>query len=475
MSLNVTTEVMKGLVQFKPGTFDLEPAIARSWSTSPDGREWTFKLEPGLKFSDGTPVDAEAVKFNFNRWGLTENPYHGTVGYPYYAAMFGGFPGLIADVRTPDDQTVVFTLTRPFSPFLRDLAMPSFAIGSPTAIRNDPIAFASHPVGWGPYTLVEWVKADHITLQANPNYPVHAAYKTVIIRDIPDQATSVLDMQRGDVDMLTDPRPDDAAQLAKQPGLSVFYAPANNTSYLALNMDKAPFGNLAVRQAIAYGIDVRALMSAFYPKGAQLANNWTPVGMLGENDTIKSYPYDPAKAKQLLASAGFAHGFTTSLDYPNIPRPYMPNPQGVALAIKAQLQKIGVNVNANAYDWSEFLRRVRNGEHEMVVSGWNGDNGDPDNFMDTLLDRDSAIKPNSQNYAFWRDERFHDFMLQGQASSDQIRRAGIYREANLLISQQVPAIPFVHVTVPVVIKSSIAGLIPTPDSHVAFEYLRPKR
>jgi peptide/nickel transport system substrate-binding protein len=473
-SLNVTQEIMKGLVDFKLGTFDVQPAIAQSWQMSPDGLTWTFVLKNGLTFSDGTPIDAAAVKFNFDRWRLISSPYHGNFPYPYYATMFGGFPGLIADVEAPKPNTVVFTLTRPFAPFLHDLAMPSFAIGSPKAIRSDLAGFGQHPVGYGPYTLAEWVKDDHITLHAYPNYPVKAAYPTVIVRDIPDQATSVLEMQKGDVDILTDPRPDDASMLAKVAGLTVYYQPANNNSYLAMNGDRPPFGNVGVRRAIAYAIDVRGIVKAFYPKGALVADNWTPPGMMGENPAVKAYPFDVARAKAELAKAGYKDGFTTELFYPTIPRPYMPEPQRVAEAIQAQLKVIGITVNLDPFEWGVFLEKTHNGEHAMCLVGWSGDNGDPDNFMYTLLDQDSAHRPNAQNYAFWRDPQFHALMIAGQVTSDPAKRAAIYRQANALINEMVPSIPIVHVEVPIVFKSSIAGFVPSPDTHIAFEYLHPK-
>lgn len=475
MSLNVSQEIIKGLLQFKGGTFDVEPAIAQTWKMSPDGKTWTFVLKHNLKFSDGTPVDAQAVVFNFDRWRLTSDPYRGNLPYAYYADMFGGFPGLITKVAAPAVDTVVFTLTRPFSPFLRDLAMPPFGISSPTAVKANVAQYGQHPVGWGPYVLAEWVKDDHITLRANPDYPVQGAYNEVIVRDIPDQATSVLEMQQGDVDVLTDPRPDDTVQLEKQSGLTVYFQPANNNSYLALNLDHPPFGKLAVREAIAYGINVPQIVHAFYPKGAMVASNWTPPGMLGHNDALKPYPYDPAKAKQLLAQAGFPNGFSTELYYPTIPRPYMPDPQRIAEALQSDLKTIGVNVTLEPFEWAVFLDKVAHGEHPMCLIGWSGDNGDPDNFFYPLLDKDSAdAKPDGQNYSFWRDENFHALMIAGQSTLDESKRAEIYREANAMVHDQVPAIPIVHVGVPIALKSSIAGFVPNPDTHISFEALRPK-
>nr|MDQ6929948.1 ABC transporter substrate-binding protein [Candidatus Eremiobacteraeota bacterium] len=118
LSLNLTQEVLWGLVRFKPGGFDIAPALAEKWTSSADGKTWTFTLRKGLKFSDGTPVDARAVKFNFDRWRLPTNPNHRNDPYVYYATMFGGFPGVITDVRAPNPTTVVFTLSKPQAPFL---------------------------------------------------------------------------------------------------------------------------------------------------------------------------------------------------------------------------------------------------------------------------------------------------------------------------------------------------------------------
>ena len=475
LSLNVSSEVFENLVKFKPGTFEVVPDIARSWTSSADGKTWTFTLKSGLKFSDGTPLDAAAVKFNFDRWRLANDPYRGNFPYGYYASMFGGFPGVIADVQAPSASSVTFKLKSPLGPFLRNLAMPSFAIGSPDAIKKDIAGFGLQPVASGPYTVAEWVKDDHITLRANPDWdgPKPLAYQTVIVRDIPDQSTSVLEMKKGDVDILTDPRPDDATDLAKQSGIKLYTQPSNNVAYVAMNLDKAPFGNVLVRRAVAYAIDKAAIAKGFYALGAVVADNWTPPGMTGGDPSLKAYPHDVAKAKALLAQAGFAHGFATQLYYPTSPRPYMPEPQRIAEAIQADLKAAGIDVTLEPYEFSVFLTKVRNGEHPMCLIGWTGDNGDPDNFMYPLLDRDSAVKGQAQNYSFWRDPNFHALMLAGQQTVDEAKRAAIYRQANDLIHDQAPAVPLVHSIVSFAAKSSIDGVIPRPDSVLNFEFMRP--
>ncbi len=475
LSLNVATETMQYLVTFKPGSFDVVGDAASHWTTSPDGRTWTFDLRPGLVFADGTPLDAAAVKFNFDRWRLTSDPAHGDFTYSYYADDFGGFPGVIRDVRAVGATRVVITLARPLGPFLRDIAEQSFALGSPTAIKNDPKAFELKPVGSGPYQVAEWVRDDHITLVANPRWSgPKPGYTTVILRDIPDQATSVLSLEKGDIDMLTDPRPDDAKTLAKQSGIRVVEQPSNNVSYVAMDVEKKPFGDVRVRRAVAYAIDAATMAKSLYASGATVAGNWTPPGMLGANPAVNAYPHDAAKARALLAQAGYPNGFATTLSYSTAPRPYLPDPQRVAETLQAELAQAGITVTLQPYEWGVFLDRIKHGRHEMCLIGWTGDNGDPDNFFYPLLDQDSAHPDGTaQNYSFWRDPRFHALMLRGQALTSDAARAPVYAAANAMVHDEAPAIPLVHTTVPVAMKSSLRGFVPSPNTTYHFVLMKP--
>jgi peptide/nickel transport system substrate-binding protein len=476
ISLDTTSEVMENLVTFKPGSFDLAPALATKWSANAAGTTWTFTLRPGAVFADGTPADAAAVKFNFDRWRLTNDPNRGNFEYSYYADMFGGFPGVIRDVKVSGPTTVVLELTLRFAPFLRNIAMPSFAIGSPTAIKADAKAFELRPVGSGPYAVAEWVRDDHITLTANPSYNgslAKPAFGTVVIRDIPDQATSVLSIEKGDIQMLTDPRADDAKTLAQQKGIAIVNQPSNNLAYLALNVEKKPFDKLGVRQAVAYAVDAAAIAKGLYAPGTIVAANWTPPGMLGENRALKPYVRDVARAKALLRAAGFPNGFSTDIYYPTAPRPYMPEPQRLAETLQAQLKDVGINVTLQPFEFAVFLSKVRNGEHPMCLIGWSGDNGDPDDFLYPLLDQDSAIKGTAQNYSFWRDPKFHALMLAGQSTLDETKRGRIYMEANAMVHDQVPAIPLVHTVVPIALSTSVTGFVPSPDTRYHFELIKP--
>ena len=204
-SLNVAKETFEGLTRYRLGSFDIEPGLATSWTIGNNGKVWKFHLRHGVMFQDGTPFDAAAVKFNFDRWRLKDNPYHKALqageGYSYYASQFGGFPGVIADVKALGPDQVEFDLTQPVAPFLANLAMPAFGLGSPTAMKKEGEDYFRQPIGTGPYQVSEWVKDDHITLKAFPGYwGPKAKINTIILRDIPDAATSMLALQKGEID-----------------------------------------------------------------------------------------------------------------------------------------------------------------------------------------------------------------------------------------------------------------------------------
>jgi peptide/nickel transport system substrate-binding protein len=271
--------------------------------------------------------------------------------------------------------------------------------------------------------------------------------------------------------MLTDVRADDATLLAAQPAIRVVRQPANNLAYVAMNVEKKPFDNVLVRRAVAYAIDIPAILSALYGPGTSPGDNWTPPGMLGENPAVHIYPHDVAMAKKLLAEAGFPHGFATSLYLPTSPRPYMPDPLRLAEAIQADLKAAGIEVTLEPYEFGVFLSKVENGEHAMCLIGWSGDNGDPDDFYYPLLDQDAAVKGSAQNYAFWRDPAFHKLMLAGQRSSNDAVRRAIYQQAAQLVHDQVPAVSLLHTPVPLALRRSIAGFVPSPDTSYHFELI----
>jgi len=471
MSLNVARATMEGLTQYAPGSFDIRPWLATSWTLSPDGRTWTFVLRHNVKFQDGTDFDAAAVKTNLDRWRLKDDPLHVQLkgDYSYYQDQFGGLPGVIRDVRVLAPDKVQIVLTKPVAPMLANLAMPAFAMSSPAAMKSRGADYFREPVGTGPYEVTDWVKDDHITLKAFDGYwGAKPRIQTVILRDIPDPSSSLIALQKGEIDGWEYPQPNDLPLIAKDKALAIYHMPPNNVMYLALNNGRRPFDNVFVRRAINEAIDAKAIVKNFYDPSAQVADEFLPEAVWPHGVKV-SYPYDPADARALLAKAGYPNGFSTTLWYMSLPRPYLPEPQRVAEAIQANLRSVGINATLEGFEWGTYLQRVQNAEADMALFGWSGDNGDPDNYLYVLLDRDSATPPGAQNVCFWKDPRFHQLVTQAQVVTDKSKRSALYRQALALVHDQAPCVPLAHTSPPISFNVKVKGYVPHPDSAELFQ------
>ena len=471
MSLTVTHVIYEGLTRYRPGSFDIEPSLATSWSSSADGRTWTFHLRRNVRFHDGTPFDAAAVKFNFERWRDPRNPYHAWGFFTYYGSQFGGFPGRIKAVVARDAQTVEIVLSEPVAPLLADLAMPAFGIASPTALAKEREHFAQAPVGTGPYELAEWVKDDHITLARFDGYwGRKARIRTVVLRDIPDAATTMLLLRRGDLDGWEYPTPDSLEQVAADPHLRIFHQPPNAVSFVALNNLKHPFDDARVRLAINQAIDRASIVAHFYDPTASVARDFLPAAVWPSGGEV-AHAYDPAAARRLLARAGYPHGFTTTLWYATTPRPYLPEPERVAEAIQADLRDVGIDARLQGFEWGVYLQKVENAEHDICLSGWTGDNGDPDNFLYVPLDEDNAHPPGAYNLAFWRNSAFHADVIAAQRVSGLAQRSRLYLQALAIVRDQSPVVTIAHTSAPIIFRADVRGYVPSPDSMVSFQDL----
>lgn len=472
-SLNVTINIFDTLIDYKEGNTDLQPALAESWEPSDDGLTWTFHLKQGVKFHDGTDFNADAVVFNFNRWMDKENPYH-TGDFPYYGYMFGGYKGdeghVIKDVVAKDENTVVVHLNTPLGPFLNNLAMSPFAIASPTAVKKYGENFGENPVGTGPFVFKEWARNDKIVLEKNPNYykKGYPLLDELIFKSIPDNSARFIALQSGDIDMMDGVNPDDVTTARTNDALQVWLRPSMNVGYLAFNTQKAPFDDVRVRRALNMAVNKQALIDAFYNGLAEPAKNPLPPSLWGYNDDVKDYGYNLDKAKELLKEAGYENGFTTDFWYMPVPRPYIPQGKKIAEAMQSDFEKIGVRTNLVTEEWATYLEKTGVGDHTMALLGWTGDNGDPDNFIYVLLDKDNAQGPDAGNIAFYKNDELHDILIKAQQSADKAERTELYKQAQEIIHNDAPWIPLVHSTPPLVGKKNIKGFNPHPTGSDKF-------
>lgn len=443
-SFKVTQNVLETLLNFGEQDTTINEGLATKWEPSEDGLTYTFTLREGVKFHDGTDFNAEAVVKNFERWANGSEDL-----FPYYKSMFGGFASdesrVIDSVTAEGDYTVIFKLTRAQAPFLKNIAMSPFAIASPTAFEAAGDKFGDSPVGTGPFKFVEWKRNESITIEKNEEYwnPEEPKLDKVIFKAIPDNSARLNDLLTGAIDLADGVNPSDGSTVEAEAALQLFERPSMNVGYLGLTSTRPPFDNQKVRQAVNYAIDKQAIVDAFFEGRAEVAKNPMPSTISGYNDDIPGYEYDPEKAKQLLAEAGFADGFEMELWAMPVPRPYMPDGAKVAEAIQKNLADVGITANIVSYEWATYLEKAENGEADAFLLGWTGDNGDADNFIYVLLDEDNI---GSNNYSYYSNDETHKLLIEAQTEVDEEKRNELYKQAQEIIFEDAPWVPLAHST-----------------------------
>lgn len=464
-TFKVTENIFETLLEYGEQDTTLHPGLAESWEVSDDALTYTLKLRQGVKFHDGTDFNADAVVFNFNRWmnGNADD-------FPYYT-MFGGFKGekghVIKEIKALDEYTVEFTLNRPQAPFLKNLAMSPFGIASPTAVEEHGDDFRKNPVGTGPFKFVEWKQNDRIVLVKNESYWMEGFPKLyqVIFRVIPENTARLNALTNGEIDLMDGVNNSDEATVTSNDQLQLIERPSMNVGYLGFTTNRPPFDNKLVRQALNHAIDKQGIIDAFYGGKAEAAKNPMPPSIEGYNDEIEDYPYDLEKAKELLAEAGYPDGFEMDLWAMPVARPYMPEGMKVAEVIQASFAEIGVKAEIQSVDWATYLEKATKGEFDAYMLGWTGDNGDPDNFLYTLLDKDSI---GSNNYSYYSNDELHDILINAQKETEQDKRNELYKQAQEIIHEDAPWVPLVHSTPLLAGTSDIVNYFPHPTGSEPF-------
>jgi peptide/nickel transport system substrate-binding protein len=488
-SSKVCRQIFDGLLDFAPESTDVIPALATEVPEPENGGlHYTFNLREGVKFHDGTEFNADAVLFNFERWRFTDNPYHKgggsqTTQFSYYQAMFNGFDddSVIEKVEALDDYTVLFTLKEPQGPFLKNIAMSTFAIASPKAIKENVENFWQEPVGTGPFKFVSWNKGSDIKLEKNPDWwgtdvPENQGgggpfVDQVVFRSIPDNTSRTAALTGGQLSAADGLPPDDVPTVKQAEGFKIDYRPPLTIGYLAMNVQKEPFGNPKIRQAINMAIDMSKIVDAFFGETGDVATTYMPPTVPFFDDSIEHYPFDPEQAKQMLQEAG-AENLETTLWYMPIPRPYIPDGKGIAEAMQQDLKQVGVNAKLVTYEWGTYLQKTGTGEHDMCLLGWTGDNGDADNFLNVLLSSKTATEENALNVAYYKNPEVDKILDQARTTIDENERERLYFQAQEMLVEAAPWVPIAYVKPPVGLQDQVQGYQPNPTGGEPFNTVR---
>ena len=430
----ILVNVYDGLVRFADGSLEVEPSLAESWEISEDGLAYTFKLREGVTFHDGTPFNAEAVKFNFERMLDEEHPFHDTGPFP-----LAFFFSAVDEVTAVDDTTVEFKLNEPFAPFLSNLAYPTGLIVSPAAVEASGKDYGRNPVGTGAYKFEEWQGNQRVVVTRNEDYWDGApAPEAIVFRPITDANTRVAEMLSGGLDIMVEVPPDSVAQFRDAPDFEVHEQAGPHVWFLILNMKEGPFAEKAVRQAANYAINKESLVTDVLQGTAEVAAGPIPPAFAwAYNEEVEPYPYDPDKARELLAEAGYDGEEITF--YVTEGGSGMLDPVAMGTAIQADLAAVGMNVKIETYEWNTFLGQVNpglEGKADMAEMAWM--TNDPDTLPFLTLRTEAFPSEGGFNSGYYSNPEVDALLNQARVSVESEERATLYQQLQEIVHEDAP-------------------------------------
>ena len=460
------------LLEFKPGTTQPEAGLAESWDISSDGTVYTFKLRPNVKFQTTeffTPtraLNADDVIFSIGRQIDEKNAWNKYInGASWEYADGMGFPKLIKSIEKVDDLTVKMTLNRPEAPFLANLAMPFASILSKEyadSLDKDgkKEQLNQNPVGTGPFTFVAYQQDAIIRFKKNADYWGTAPkIDDLVFAITSDAAVRYQKLKAGECHLMPFPNAADVQSMKSDPNLQVLEQEGLNIAYLAYNTTQAPFDKPEVRIALNKAINKNAIVDAVFQGMATPAKNPIPPTMWSYNNSVKDDTYDLEAAKKMLADAGVKDLSMKVWAMP-VARPYMLNARRAAEVIQSDLAAIGVTAEIVSYEWAEYLERSKAKDRDgAVILGWTGDNGDPDNFLDTLLGCDAL---GGNNRARWCNEEFDKLVTDAKATTDQVERTKLYEQAQVIFKREAPWVTLDHSLVVMPMSKKVTGYVMSP-------------
>lgn len=437
----------------------VQKVLAKDYSVSQDGKVYTIQLRGGVKFQDGSDFNAQAVKVNLDR---ASNPDNHLKRYNLYRN--------IASTEVVDPLTVKIILRQPFSAFINILAHPATAMISPAALKKYGKDIGFHPVGTGPYQLETWNQTDFVKVKKFPDYWQKGLPKldTITWRPVVDNNTRAAMLQTGEANLAFPIPFEQAARLKTNPRLELVTTPSIMQRYISMNVTQKPFDNLKVRQAINYAINRQALVKVAFSGYADPATGVVPPA-IAYSQSYQPWPYDPAKARQLLKEAGYPNGFTTTL--------WSSHNHSTARKVlqftQQQLAQVGIKAKVTAMDAGQRAAQVEGkGQKEsgvrMFYTGWSASTGEADWALSPLF-ASRNWPPTLFNTAFYSNPQVDKDLDQALQTSDDAQKGKLYKDAQDTIWKESPWVPLVVEKLVSAHDKTLSGFYVMPDTGFSFD------
>ena len=449
-AVQVNTQIFDTLVTVDPETNEVVPQIAESWEQT-DDQTYVFKIREGIKFHDGSDLTAEDVKFSLDR---ARN-----------SAAVSYIVSFIEEVTVDDDHTVTVKTTAPYAPTLRNLAIPFAAIVPKAVVEADENAFIQNPVGSGPYKFVEWNHGDHVTLKAFDDYYAgKPETENLIMKVIPETSQRTIALETGEVDLAYDLAVNDIPKVNSDDKLTVYEIPSLTCWYVSMNMNKKPFDNPKVREAMSMAIDRQTIIDTINAGSGQTADAIIAPAVFGYYSTgVKEY--NPTKAKELLAEAGYPNGFSTTL--------WVNDNQSrieMCQAMQAMLLEVGVQCNLEVLEFGSFISRTTAGDHDLAYFGWTTSSGDADYSYYSL--EHSTQQGAAGNRSFLADPDVDKLIEEARSNTNEEERKELYKELAIKLDEINNNIPVYYSSINVGANKKVEGFVMDANGYHSLEKVK---
>lgn len=454
-SATVSEHFTEPLVYMSP-TGELLPRLVTEWEAAADNLSWTLKLRQGVTFHDGAPFNAEAVKLNLDRF-LD----------PASAAPYAFLLSEIASVDVVDEFTVRLALNRPFAPIISHLSHSFIGMLSPTQLAaTAPGEIVTEPIGTGPYRFVEWQRGERIVMEANPDYyGTVPAIPNAVFRFITEDAARVVALETGEVDAIMNVPPTEAQRLADSETITVEYPSSVRVLYVGFNTSSGPFADVRVRRALNHAVNKEAIVGAVLQGVGQVSTAPVVPAVFGHASN-EPYAYDPERARELLAEAGYADGFEVEFYHPT---GRYPLDATIAEAIQGMLSEVGITANLQTLEWSSYLSTVRVAAEEalqdMHMFGWGTVTLDADYGLYALF-HSSVIAPGGWNTTYYANPAVDELLSAARTNPNPDERTALYEEVIAILWEDAPWLYLHDVGQTNAFRSDVSGLIHHPLENI---------